>query len=209
MLNKLLSAVPGILAAGLIMAIAYFVADVVGGILTKLMHSLGVDDAAARFGYATEDDSEHPTPSVLAGKLTVALILAFAAIESARRLGFDTLADLIARFTVFAGQIALGVVVMIAGIYFAKLAVGAIRASGTREAELLASAARVAILLLAGAMALRQMGLANEIIQLAFGLLLGSVAVAVAIAGGLGARPIVEERLRAWIESRLSPDAKA
>jgi uncharacterized membrane protein YedE/YeeE len=59
-------------------------------------------------------------------------------------------------------------------------------------------AARVSILVLAGAMALRQMGLANEIITLAFGLLLGAIAVAVAIAFGIGGRDLAAETLGSW-----------
>ena len=63
-------------------------------------------------------------------------------------------------------------------------------ASGAVQAGLLAMAARLSIVVLAGAMALGQMGLANEIINLTFGLLLGAVVVAVAIAFGLGGRDI-------------------
>ena len=47
-------------------------------------------------------------------------------------------------------------------------------------------------------MALRQMGLANEIINLAFGLLLGAIAVAVALAFGLGGREIAARTLTEW-----------
>jgi hypothetical protein len=43
------------------------------------------------------------------------------------------------------------------------------------------------------------MGLANEIINLAFGLLLGAVAVAVAIAFGIGGREIASRRLQEWL----------
>jgi hypothetical protein len=50
-------------------------------------------------------------------------------------------------------------------------------------------------------MALRQMGLAEDIINLAFGLLLGSVAVAVALAFGLGAREIAGREANEWVNS--------
>lgn len=69
------------------------------------------------------------------------------------------------------------------------MAAKAIRSrSDSPNAKLLALAGRVSILVLAGAMALRQMGLANEIVNLGFGLLLGGIAVAVALAFGLGGR---------------------
>jgi hypothetical protein len=61
-------------------------------------------------------------------------------------------------------------------------------------------AARVSIIVLAGAMALRQMGLADDIINMAFGLLLGAIAVAVALAFGLGAREIAARELAEWVQ---------
>jgi hypothetical protein len=53
---------------------------------------------------------------------------------------------------------------------------------------LFARIAQFAILGLVFAMGLRAMGIANEIVQLAFGLVLGAVAVAVALSFGLGGR---------------------
>ena len=62
-------------------------------------------------------------------------------------------------------------------------------------------AARVSILGLAGAMALREMGLADDIINLAFGLILGSVAVATALAFGLGSRELAANQVQSWLRS--------
>ena len=59
----------------------------------------------------------------------------------------------------------------------------------------------IAILVLATAMALREMGLADEIVSLAFGLTLGALAVAVAIALGLGGREIAATELKDWVKS--------
>jgi hypothetical protein len=63
------------------------------------------------------------------------------------------------------------------------------------QMKILAQAARISILAFAGAMALRQMGLANEIITLAFGLLLGAIAVAVALSFGLGGKEIAAREI--------------
>jgi hypothetical protein len=65
----------------------------------------------------------------------------------------------------------------------------------------MATTARMAIIVLSIAMALRQMGLANEIISLDFGLLFGAVVVALALALGLGGREIAARELNRWIES--------
>jgi hypothetical protein len=67
------------------------------------------------------------------------------------------------------------------------------------QSALLASVARVAILVLVGAMALRQMGIANEIVNLAFGLLVGAIAVAAALAFGLGSRDLAGRQMERWV----------
>ncbi len=131
----------------------------------------------------------------------LAAILLFAAIEAARQLGFGALADLLVAFTVLAGQVLLGLVIFAIGLYLANLAAAAVRATGSPQADLLAAVARAAVLVLTGAMALRQMGLANEIVNLAFGLLLGALAVAAALAFGLGGRAVAGRELEAWTQA--------
>jgi predicted permease len=122
-------------------------------------------------------------------------------------LSFEILAEGLAQFTGFAGQVILGLIIFAIGLYLANLVSTTVRASDAPNAGLLALAARIAILVLAGAMALRQMGLANEIVNLAFGLLLGAIAVAVALAFGLGGRDIAARELEGWLESIKSLDA--
>ena len=73
-----------------------------------------------------------------------------------------------------------------------------IKSSSAKHSSLLAAVARVAILAFVGAMALRQMGIADDIIVLAFGLTLGSAAVAAAIAFGMGGREEAAALLRDW-----------
>lgn len=87
------------------------------------------------------------------------------------------------------------------GLFLANVAENAVRASTTRQTDLLALATRVSIIVLAGAMGLRQMGLANEIITLAFGLMLGAIAVAAALAFGLGARDVAGRTIEGWAKS--------
>jgi len=130
----------------------------------------------------------------------------FATIEAARLLGFDLLADLVSQFIVFAGKVLLGVVIFGVGLFLAGLASKTIQASSARQARFLSLAAQVAILTLAGAMALRQMGLAGDIINMAFGLLLGAVAVAAALAFGIGGRDIAARELEGWIKAFKKED---
>ena len=201
MLNSILSALPAIFAALLIVGIAYAIGRVVAEMVINLLTALGFNAVLANLGLGRELSSGERTPAEVAGYLVLVGVLLFAAIEAARELGFNLLADLIARFTVFTGQVVLGLIIFGIGLFLANLAASTVRASGANQAGLLALAARVSIIVLAGAMALRQMGLADDIINLAFGLLLGSIAVAVALAFGLGAREIAARELGEWVQS--------
>jgi hypothetical protein len=201
MLNTILSVLPALFAATLIMTLAYMVGRVVAGLTTNLLTGAGFNAILARLGLGREPVPGERTPSEIVGYLVLVGIMLFATIEALRELGFVLLADLIVKFTVFAGEVILGLIIFGIGLYLANVAYGTVQASGVAQAGLLALAARVSILVLAGAMALRQMGLANEIITVGFGLLLGAIAVAAALAFGLGAREIAARELADWIQS--------
>ncbi|HUM71522.1 MAG TPA: hypothetical protein PLK31_22070, partial [Chloroflexota bacterium] len=68
-------------------------------------------------------------------------------------------------------------------------------------------AARAAVLILAIAMALRQLGLADEILNLAFGLILGAIALAAALAFGLGGREVAGQELSRMV-TRMRTEEK-
>lgn len=224
MLNSILLAIPNIFAAFLLLAIAYVVAQVISGLVSnvlaavgfnKLMGALGLGRAQAALDRAAVDATSTTTPATyrvqdaakavtsktpaeLVGYLVTVAIMLFAAVEAFRLLGFVALAELTVAFIVLLGQVVLGLVILAAGLWLANLAAGVIQESGSQWANILAPATRIAILVLAGAMALRQMGLAPEIVNLAFGLLLGGIAVAIALAFGLGGRDTAAQLLREW-----------
>jgi hypothetical protein len=138
------------------------------------------------------------TPSALVGYLVTIAIMLFAAMEAADLLGFGALTLLISRFAVAAGQVLVGLLIFAIGLYFSYLADRVIRSSGAAQSKVLATAARVAIIVFAAALALREMGIAESIVNLAFGLLLGAIAVAVALAFGLGGREAAARQIERW-----------
>jgi len=204
MLNTIMAALPGIFAAVLVLVIAYIVGRVVVGLIVSLLTSVGFNRVLAKLGVGKEPIDGARTPSEVVGYLVMVAIMFFAAIEASHLMGFNWLVDLGTQFTVFAGQVLLGLVIFGIGLFLANLVSKTVLASRSSQARLLAMASRISILVLAGAMALRQMGLANEVVNLAFGLLLGAIAVAVALAFGLGGREIAGRELGQWLKSTKS-----
>ena len=210
MLAQFMSAIPRIFVAAVILGIAFVVGRLVASLVSSLLTGVGFDRVFQNLGFSkaaaapapgAEGELDPKTPSGLVGWVVLVAVMLFAATEAASALGLGTLGSLIAGFTVLAGQILLGLIIFAIGLYLSNLAYNAVRSSGTSQAQMLAVAARVSILVLAGAMALRQMGLADSIINLAFGLLLGAIAVAAAIAFGIGGRDVAREQLEKFVDA--------
>ena len=199
MIGKMLEFLPNLFAAALLIAISYICGRILAQIVTGLLSGFGIDAFLERQGCVSAASKEYP-PSRIVGMLVLFWVMLLAIMETAQVLGFSLLADLSAKFTVFASQILLGLIIFRLGVYLANWANLAIVSGGMVNAKLLATAARIAILVLSAAMALREMGIANDIINLAFGLLLGAVAVAVALAFGLGGREAAGQQLAQWSE---------
>lgn len=202
MLNMILSALPAIFAAALLVIISYVVGKVVAALIANLLAGLGFDNILARLGLSKEPPAKgEKTPSEIAGYIVLAIILLFAVIEAANLLNFGQFSELLSAFIIFAVQVLLGLVIFGLGLFLANWVAKRVQASKREQATFFALVARVAILVLAGAMALRQMGLANDIINMAFALLFGAVAVAVAIAFGIGGRDFAAKRIEQWSQS--------
>lgn len=206
MLNIILGTLPGILAAVLVIGVAYVVASVVSGLAANMLSAVGFDRLPARLGLAAEPAKGRRTPSQIAGTIIMVAIVLFAIMQALPMLGFDLFAGMMYEFLTFAGHVLLGLVIFGFGLFLAKLVADMIRDSGIENARLLATIARIATLVLAGTMGLRQMNLAQEIVTLAFGLTLGAVAVAAAIAFGIGGRSAAKTLVDDFVKSRRNGD---
>ena len=204
MLNLILGAIPAIFAAAVVVIIAYMVGKIVAGLITDLLTGMGFNAVLNWIGIGREPKEGERTPSEIAGYLVLVTIMLFSVFEASSLLGFRALAEVMKELTVLGGHILLGLVIFGLGLYLANLASKTIQTSGNPQAGLLAGLARMAIILLSGSIAIRYMGLANEIINLAFGLILGALAVAVALAFGIGGRDIAARKLEEWVNSQKS-----
>jgi hypothetical protein len=199
MLGKFLAAVPDLVAATMILVISWYVAKFAAGLATRLLSSLGADALPQKLGFKGALVSDRFKPSGLVGALLLFFAMLFATVEAANRLGFGQVRDIVAMFIKFGGDILLGGAILVIGFWLSNVACDAIdKASGERSTGL-ARVARIAILGLVIAMGLRAMGIADDIVNLAFGLTLGAAAVALALAFGLGGREAAGRQMEYWL----------
>lgn len=193
-LQTFFDAIPALVGAALVVLVGYVAARLLATLVENVLSGVGFDSVMARLGWSQERAARLPPSRVVASIVLVGVLL-FAGTEAAQMLGFAMLSSLAADLTLLAGHVLFGLALLALGLLFSGLAADAIGASTLRYAKTLATATRVAILGLVGAMALRQMGIADEIIELGFGIVLGAAGVAAALAFGLGGRDFASSLL--------------
>jgi len=205
MLSMILEAVPNLLAAAVILVVTWYVAKFGAGIVSRLLASIGFDTIPERLGLSQAFKSQR-APSAIVGVVIIFFAMLFATVEAANRLDFYQLRDLVSIFIAFGGDVLVGGAILVIGFWLANLAYQAIaRASGSNTSGL-AQIARLAILGLVIAMGLRAMSIADDIVNLAFGLTLGAVAVAFALSFGLGGREAAGRQMEHWLSKLRSGD---
>jgi len=214
MLNGILLTIPRVIGAALIIFIAYLIGRWVMTLIEEGLKSIGFDDIIAGIanaepirvgrekmdltpGVDTINLSKFP-PSKMIGLAVLIGIVLFAAIEAAELLQFDTMAAMLTRVLGLATSVLFGAIIIALGILLANILAAASRREGKPSSEIISTMVRWGVIALATAVGLSFMGLANNIIALAFGLILGSVAVAVAIAFGIGGRDAAKRMLDRW-----------
>lgn len=216
MLNDVIDAIPNVLAAVVLLVVFYFIAKYVSQLVATLLDNMGIDRFAERTGlnrmlgtlstHSTDDPTAPPVrpttvppadpslddPStasslarIVAGFLFF-FIMFSGIVTAVEKLEFFQLSTIVRDMFELTLQIFFGLLILLVGNWVGSVAYRYI--SRNDSSEFLASIARVAVVGLFLAIALRSMGIANDIVNLAFGLTLGAIAVAVALSFGLGGR---------------------
>ena len=213
MLQQILNALPAIFTAVAILIVSYFLGRFVGDLVTSILTSIGFNNIFSALGLPTPSrrtvytgEAAAPTvtsrtPSEFVGIITLVGIMLFATVAAVNILNIPALTALVSGILVIFGRILAGLVVFGVGLFLANLAFSIITSSGNPQSRILGQVARIAIIALVSAMALQQIGVASDIVNLAFGLLLGAIAVAIALAFGLGGRDIAKDQVQNWLNS--------
>jgi hypothetical protein len=196
MLNQILGAIPRIIAAALWIGIAFVAARFMKTIIEAILPPTGFDDAIRSTGVLPAN----AVPSRIVANVAMIAIILAASIEAARQLGGDEIAIFLAQITALGGKVIFGTLIIVAGIFLARI-VSNLVGSGTGEGGFAQTLVRYAIIALFTAIGLTFMGLADQIVEMAFGLILGAAAVATALAFGLGGRDAAARVLERWYDA--------
>ena len=200
MLQSIALSIPNVLAALVILAIAFLIGRWVKTLLETVLPGLGFDNALRALGMMPATT----VPSRVVGSIAMTAVLIVGIMEAAHKIGGDSTAMLLFQVTALGGKVIFGTVIIVIGIFLARI-LSTLVGSSTGEGNYAQTIIKYAIIALFTAIGLTFMGLADQIVMMAFGLILGSAAVATAIAFGLGGRDAAARILERWADEQMPP----
>jgi hypothetical protein len=214
-LSLFLAAIPRIIGFLVIVAIGWMIATLVAKGTAALLRRVRFNDMAQRSGFAgfvantgVETDSSGFVADIAKWFIRlIALVVGFDA------LGLPAVSDILRQLLLWLPNLAVAIVVLILGGLAANWLAGLVRGA-TAKADLgnpdfLANVARVAVWAFAIVIAINQIGVATELVNILFMAVVGAVALALGLAFGIGGRDTAAEVVREWYERsrKLAPKA--
>jgi hypothetical protein len=194
MLRTILDSIPNVLGALILLAIGFLVGRLVKQTIEQILPTMGFDRAVGELGVVPAGNAA----SRFVGSIALVAVMIFFAIKAAELLRSPLIATMLAQILELGSRVVVGAGIILAGVGIARLVSRLVDSAGRGW---LATVLNWSIIALAVAMGLRFMGLANEIVIIAFTAIIGSAAIASALAFGLGGRVEAAKLLAKWAEN--------
>lgn len=204
--ERVLTILPNILAMSILLLVGLAVAWSTGHLMERLLRILGLDRLCDRVGIAAAllRGGIKSDPSYLIGRTTYWLIVMFATVASLGALNVAPINEaahsLLAYIPHLVTATVIGVIGYLISNFVSQAVLIAAVNAGLPPARWIAAGTRWGIQLLTAAMAMEQLGIAQHIVVVGFGITWGGLVLAAALALGLGGRDLAKD----FLERRLT-----
>lgn len=195
-LTQFFDAIPKVLLAAFILMLFVIGGRYLTQMVRGLLESLNLDSLTEKMhlkGMIGNVD----LPKVISN-IVYFFIVIFGLLTAIEKLEFAQLTEVLDTVTNLSGKILFGLVIILIGNWVSVLAKNAF--TKNEDNTFVAAIIRTAVLTIFLAMGLKTMGMADDIINLAFGITLGTIAVTVALSFGLGGRPAAGKQMEKILE---------
>ena len=195
-LSTFLSYLPQLVGALIILIIGYIVAKVLQALVGRVLRGVGFDNWMERGGIKQFFDraQTNHTPATILGLLVFWFVFIIALTMATDALGIPQVSAVLGQLIAYIPSIIAAILILILAALLANFLSGIVR--GATGSDLLASIARYAIIVYAVFAAITQLGIAVELTAPTFLILLGAVALAAAIAFGIGGADVARDILQ-------------
>jgi hypothetical protein len=209
--TKITAFLPALIGAIIIFVIGWIIARLVKLAVVKLLKLVRFDKATEKGGvnqFLKKGDITK-TPSEILGILVYWFIMILVLIASLDALGLPIVSDLLNSIFLYIPNVVAAIIVVILGFLVGTLLAAVVKTAasnaGLKAADGMGKLALYAIILFSVAIALDQLGVGEEIVGAAFIITFGAVALALALAFGLGGRDAAAEYLKRWLAEKKTP----
>lgn len=199
---------PQLIGAAVILIVGWFVAKFFAFIVVrglKLINFNVLTDKAGIDGFLKKGGLRKGTIDIL-GVLIYWLVILATLLVAFNALGLTVVSDLVGRITLFIPHVIVAVLILTIGLYFARFIEDAVVAYakniGMDEAVMFGRLARWAIVVFVAIIALDQIDIGKELLRLAFLILFGGIALALALAFGLGGQKWAADQLDKFLKNK-------
>lgn len=196
--------VPRLAAFIAILIVGYFVAKIVAGLVRKVLERVGFDRALHSGTAGSWIARVTSRPSQLLGTIAFWVLFVGAISIALDVLGIEAVDDFVAAVWGYIPNVIAALLIFLAaGAIAAGVAALVARTMGdTSTGRIVGTAVPILIMAIAGFMILDQLMIAEQIVTITYAALLGSIALGMALAFGLGGREVAAEMLRGAYEGR-------
>jgi small-conductance mechanosensitive channel len=192
-LSTFLSYIPQLVGAIVILIVGYIIARILQAIVGRVLQGVGFDSAMERGGVKQFFDRAQTgqTPTSILGKVVFWFVFIIAITMAANALGIQQISGFLNELIAYIPSIFAAILILLLAGLLANFLSGIVR--GATGSSALASVTQYAIIVYAVFAALTQLGIAVAITAPTFLIVLGAVALAAAIAFGIGGREVARE----------------
>lgn len=194
--GKLAGFIPNLLGALVVVLLGLVVAKVLDTLLSKLLAKLGLDRLMAGTGLTKllARGGIHASVSVLIGKTVYWFVLLIFLVSAAESLGLQRVSSTLDVLALYLPKVFGAALVLLAGILLAQLVSGLVRGAaegiGLEYAGGLGRVAQGLVIIISISVAIGQLEVKTDLLNIVIGIVLISVGLAVALALGLGSRTV-------------------
>ncbi len=211
-INDLVTALPALIGALIILLVGYVLARVVSTIARKLLQRTA-DPAFAKHGEEAYGAAARSfMPSSVGAMVVFWVIMLVFLTAAANFLGWPQVSQLLNDFVGWLPNLIVAVIIVIAAPIVGRIVRGAIEASasqmGMSSGRTLGRVAEMAVIAFAVVVAINQVGIASDLVNILFIGVVAALAIGFGLAFGLGGRDVAGQVTEAWYSSSKDAAAK-
>lgn len=206
-LTHFLDFLPALIGALIILVVGWLLSGFLARLIERALRAVGLESAVERSGigdFVRRSGTRMTISGVIATLVKYFIFLIFVQ-AAANVLGIPQLTEIINRIILFIPNVVVAMTIIVIGSLIARFLSGLVRSSvselGVGNPNLLASLTQYIILGFSVIAAIDQLGIAAVLVNTLLIGLIGSVALAIGLAFGLGGRDVAAQITQSWYES--------